>query len=376
MTMESRSELPAERAALARTGIGASEVAAVLGFDRFRTPFDLWLQKKHVGIIPPVDNAAAEYGHYAERTMLNWYADREGMAIYSGVSEYLQPVGRNPHFLDVRPASIQGPQPWMFCTPDGRVRPFGEGIAPSVVRGVECKRRNFRMMDGWGDEDQPETIPLDVAAQVHYSMACLNINEWHVVAELGGQPPRIYTIARDLELEGDLVGQVEAWVNRYLLGDEEPDKAGDYVNAYLTKKFTRVADVKVPATAEQEEWLAQLESVQQTIKALEAEEDGLKVLLKEAIGDRKTIESTLAPGRKAMWYPVKGRETVAWKKAFDFLESSALAYVKDEMSSRGFPQTPEDLAHFFTRHLRTAIEAATSTTEPSRTFRLYHAKEA
>jgi putative phage-type endonuclease len=54
--MMSRSEFLAER----RLGIGGSDAAAVLGVDRYRTPYDLWLEK--TGLVED-DAPDVEWGH-------------------------------------------------------------------------------------------------------------------------------------------------------------------------------------------------------------------------------------------------------------------------------------------------------------------------
>lgn len=330
-----RSELPPERAALAKVGVGASEVAAVLGLDRYKSPFDLWAMK--TGLVPDgfQPNEAAAYGHYAERTMLHWFADREKMAFSVGTPTTAT------RWLDALPVSLQSSQaPWAFCTPDARV--FG----PDLEYGVECKRRNFRMMDGWGDEGGTDVVPEAVAVQVHYSMFVTGAPAWRVIGELGGQPPVVYTLHRDAEIEDAIVSQVEEFVQRHLLGGEAPPRTGALVDEYLRKKFARSTEAVLTADAEAEAWLEDLEAVKLSLATLERAEEDLKRKLQERIGEAKTLVSTLAPGRKAMWYAVKGRETTAWKQVA--IEAGA---------------SP----HLIAQH--------TTVGDPSRTFRFYPAKE-
>ncbi|MBK9129582.1 MAG: YqaJ viral recombinase family protein [Phycisphaerales bacterium] len=335
---DTESHLPENRRALALRGVGASEVAAVLGVDPYRTPFDVWAKKK--GLVPKPTEVTGfqEYGHYAERGLVAWYEAR-----------HLPPGLALVNTLDAQ-RTIEGPEPWMFCTPDGLVVPLdvapliaANGAVPvdAVVSGIECKRRNHRNMDGWGlkDSDPIDMVPDDVALQACYSMAVLGTKRWHVLADLGGLPPRRYILTRNPDLEAEILPAVEEFVVRYLHGDEEPPREGKSVPAYLARKFREILGDTRQATDEEEALLEEMEATKATLDALEERADSLKVRLQEAIGHHKTLASAVAPGRRAMWYAVAGRKTTDWKAlalALGATEAQVEAYTKTGEPSRAF----------------------------------------
>ncbi len=128
--METRSEFHARRA----KGIGGSDVGAILGLDRYRTPQQLWEEK--CGMVQQDDTMSPdqERGVVFEPIALQRYSQRSGNSIIPGDS------GQHPDY------------PWMLYTLDGYEIADGEQIpvevkCPSLGMWSRIKREG--LPDSW-----------------------------------------------------------------------------------------------------------------------------------------------------------------------------------------------------------------------------------
>ena len=61
-----------------RKGIGGSDIAAIMGMDKWRSPMDVWLEK--TGRADPKDETTmTRHGHLMEPIILDMYAERHGL---------------------------------------------------------------------------------------------------------------------------------------------------------------------------------------------------------------------------------------------------------------------------------------------------------
>src|SRR5690606_18657199 len=72
--------IPAADPAVRRSGIGSSDAATVAGLNRWKTPLDLYLEKR--GLVEPEPaSEAAEWGTILEPTILREFARRNGLCV-------------------------------------------------------------------------------------------------------------------------------------------------------------------------------------------------------------------------------------------------------------------------------------------------------
>ncbi|MEU2179695.1 YqaJ viral recombinase family protein [Streptomyces thermolilacinus] len=174
-----------------RTGIGGSEVAAVLGMSKYTSPLEVYLDK--VGELPldrpqhPDLAEAAFWGHQHEPTIARVFAERSGLGVVEGPGT-LAHVERR----------------WMLANVDRYVLDEGES-APSSL--LEIKTRSAFQLDEWlfGVPDGP-------ALQTHWYLAVTGYSHAYVAALLGGNRLLIHRVERDEALVEHLVEFVgEFW---------------------------------------------------------------------------------------------------------------------------------------------------------------------
>lgn len=158
-----------------RAGIGGSDVAPILGLSKWRTPLDVYLDKR--GELPEQeDNAAMHWGRTLEPIIRQEYANQTGATV------------------TVPDSILAHPQyPFMLASLDG---------VTDALRVFEAK--TARASEGWGEPGSDE-IPDAYALQVQHYMAVTGYQFADVAVLIGGSDFRIYTVAADHELQDEII---------------------------------------------------------------------------------------------------------------------------------------------------------------------------
>lgn len=205
-----------------RHGIGASEIAAVMGISPYESPFSLYWQKTNDWQSDVNDEMRT--GTFLEATIADWYAEH-----------------RDPHenlVFDTAGLYAHEDRPWQLATPDrliyltcaecdgdqpedpwapGCLFCGARGYNPDLAALLECKWV-AASWDGWG-EDGTDRIPVHYRAQCLWQMDVMGVDEVFVAA-LGPTGFRSYRIRRD---EDDLRVMRE-YGRRFMqrIADKEP----------------------------------------------------------------------------------------------------------------------------------------------------------
>lgn len=170
-----------------RTGIGASEIAAVAGLSTRRGPFDVWQAKVDGGELEPTDEML--WGKWIERRIIDWWAARTGREVADG-GLFRHPVHR-----------------WLMATPDAVVlqreaapaAPAGSKVLDADIWAtaatVDAKNAGHYNAVEW-DEDG---APVEYLAQITQQMLAVGVRTGFLVAAIGGRPP----VERRVELDED-----------------------------------------------------------------------------------------------------------------------------------------------------------------------------
>ena len=182
-----------------RTGIGGSDVSALVGLSRWTSRVELWEDK--TGRLPLVDEASEE----AEMGTLLEPVVRDRFARVHQVRVDLCGMLRSQRW------------PWMLANPDG--------LITDKRVGYEGKTCTIWKAHEWGDPDNP-LVPDHAELQAQWCMAVTGWDAWWVACLIGGQRNVYRHVERDDELIGDLVEISREFWNRNVLDDAEPDVDG------------------------------------------------------------------------------------------------------------------------------------------------------
>lgn len=276
-----------------KSGIGGSDIAAVLGLSPWRSAVDVWLDK--TGQAPdeaPANQDALYWGTVLEDIVAREYAQRTGRC--------LQRVN----------ATLRHPQhDWMIGNIDRAVVAAGSRARPSAAgllgaeRILECKTTSAYKAGDWAGPDGGDAMPVYYAAQVMWYMAISGLDVADVAVLIGGQRYAVRTVERDDETIRALIERAEGFWRHHVLGGiaPEPTSARD-----AARLFTR-DDGSLRAIDDDDDLVravAELRDVRQQIGFAEAREAELTATLKLAIAEHAGLA-------------IDGAPVVTWKAARD-----------------------------------------------------------
>jgi len=195
-----------------RHGIGASEIAAVMGISPYDSPFSLWWRKQ-MGWETDA-NPEMSTGTWLEPTIADWYeenADPNGnlairrAGLYANPDRPWQTATPDRLIYLACPACDGGPQQHDTgtCCPVQCRECLDSGIGSKLLALLECKWVAYSW-DGWGEEGTDE-VPVHYRAQALWQLDVMGVDEVTICA-LGPGGFRVYRIRRD---ETDLCGMRE-----------------------------------------------------------------------------------------------------------------------------------------------------------------------
>lgn len=294
MTELSRAEWLAQR----RTGIGGSDVAAILGLSKYKSPLDVYKDK--IGETPDGEQSQAAYwGTKLEDVVAREFQVRTGLKV--------QRVNRQ--------LSREG---WMHANIDravvnhaisGTVRIQGEAKQAETGRLLttdailECKTASSYIADQWGPSQEEEIvsgkvvsdhkIPIYYETQVQWYLGVTGASVCFVAALLGGQDFRIYLVHRDNEVITALQDQCRAFWFEHVQKQVPPDP---HTAEEVQKLFAKDDGEMIEATNEVATDIGELRNLTEQVKALEAEQKIVKDRICAALGEKTGF---LIAGEKA-----------------------------------------------------------------------------
>lgn len=233
-----------------RTGIGGSDAAAAVGLSKWKTPLELWLDKR--GELEVSENDSMRWGTILEPVVRQEYANATGREVVCP-----QVVLRHP----VHKFAIVNV----------------DGIA-NQSRLYEGK--TARTAEGWGPAGSDE-VPQEYLIQVQHGMAVASLEVADIAVLIGGSDFRIYTIEADRELQ-EMLFDLEAAFWAMVESGTPPSP----VNGADVKRRWRTSTTRsVQATPDVLSAVQQLSRVKAGIKEAEAECDRLEAIVQTHMQD-------------------------------------------------------------------------------------------
>jgi putative phage-type endonuclease len=266
--------------AVRRTGLGGSDIAAVVGLDRYRSAMHVY-EAKH-GRDDYTDSMAAYCGRMLEPVIAAIFSELSGLPL-------AEPPGTLQHVDRL----------WMLANIDTFAVEADGALAP-----VEVKNRNWRASADWEHE-----TPDAPALQASWYLAVTGYSHAYAVALIGGNVPRWYRIERDEELIEHLVHWCGRWWDRHIVQGVRPDPDGSQATTELLAHLWDaqrdvVAEVDPIVTAGLLEEAARLRA---GIRALENQLGRVQNRLRAQLGDAEIAA-------------IDGRPTYTWRQNGTFRE--------------------------------------------------------
>lgn len=288
-----------------RTGIGGSDVAAVLGLSAFRTPTDVYLDKIGEGK-PQEATEAMHFGSLLEDIVAQEFSRRTGMKVQR-VNTML--CENFLHRLTKLPGWNALTSSWAIANIDRAI------INPSVAKTVrvtkpeskwhnkglmlttdtilECKTASAFSSSDWGESQEDEIrhgkvvsehkIPIYYETQVQWYLGITGAKTCYVAVLIGGSDFRIYKVDRDDDLIQALIEKcADFWLNHVMAKvPPSPVCVKDVVKLHPEDDGELVeADNDVAAD------IGELRTLTERINDLKRQSEVVKTRITDAIGDR------------------------------------------------------------------------------------------
>ncbi len=285
------------------SGLGGSDLGAILGLNPWRTPYQVYLEK--IGEAPPfAGNLQTRFGTYAEEFVAR---------------EYCQQTGRQVQRFN---AMLRHPEVPLIGHVDRLVVPDGAKKASHMgeIRtdlGLEAKTASaFATGRGsdWG-ESGTDQCPEAYLVQAASYMALTGCPRWDVAVLFGNQEFRIYHLKRDEELEAMILDEAARFWTDHILARVPPDPTSE---AEARQRWPRhIEGLYLEADDAMLSLLQQLADCKRRGKELDQEEQGIKDRLLPLLADADSVwrgDATMATYRAN-----KDSQRTDWQAVANFL---------------------------------------------------------
>ncbi|MEI6267575.1 MAG: YqaJ viral recombinase family protein [Methylococcaceae bacterium] len=250
--------------------IGASDAAAAIGLNPYKTPLDVYLEK--TGQVEPfAGNEATYWGNLLEPMVAIRYELETGLKL-------------RKHGMTI----VSKIYPFMGCHIDRKVT--GQPVV------VEIKTGGFWTRNDWGGSGTDQ-IPDSVLVQVTHQMIVTDFKKALVAVLLGGQEFRHYEIEFDDSLAQIIIDKEQAFW-QYVVEQTPPPPT---TQSDLKQLYPSDNGESITATPDIEHIVEALKTAKDIEKIAAGNVDGLELELKSFIGNN----TTLVDG--------KGQTLASWK---------------------------------------------------------------
>jgi putative phage-type endonuclease len=200
-------------ALLRAKSLGGSDIGALLGFSKYRSAVDVWMEKtgKDIAIR---DSLPLRFGQFAEEFVASEYALATGLSLANHDAAVIHPEYQFMHGHIDRFA-LNGDLPLIGS--DGKI---------TASRILECKTANPFAQSEWGEAGSDQ-VPLSYLVQCVWYMMLTNINRTDLAVLFGNADFRIYEITRDLELEQMVMERAIGFWENHVLKDIPPPASSE-----------------------------------------------------------------------------------------------------------------------------------------------------
>jgi len=264
------------------SGIGGSDAGIIVGLNKWKSPFQLWLEKTgQVEAEDISDNEFVYWGNVLEQVVADEFTVRTGKKV-------------------MRRGLLQHDElPWLLASVDRMV--VGENA------GLECKTANGFASKMWEDDE----IPDSHYCQCQHYMAVTGCEAWYIACLLGGNKFIWKRIERNEEdIKALLMAESLFWKMVETKTMPEVDGSKSCADALATK-FTGGLTDPLTLPSEAETIVARLDELKIAKKGIEQVIGENENKIREFLGD---YEIGLIGDRKITWKSQAGRITVDTKR--------------------------------------------------------------
>ena len=263
-----------------KTGIGGSDVAAVFGVSKWKTPYQLWLDKTSETVTEK-ESDLLHFGQVLEQVIADEYARRNNVKVLRRNQMYRH--AEHPELI--------------------------ANIDRYVVGGkiLECKTCNAFASAKFGEGG--DEVPDEYLLQVQHYMHVTGYHSADLAVLIGGNEYRQFSLTYDPDLANYAAEKCVAFWNDYVVPQVPPPATA---NDDLVRYYNAKAGATITATDEIVALLEEYKRLKGAEKEVKADLEKIATSVKLFAGENEII--TDAAGKTiATWKKGKDRATVDWK---------------------------------------------------------------
>jgi putative phage-type endonuclease len=309
-----------------RTGIGGSDIAAILGLSPWKTAVDIWLDKTGQQADDIVgDPEAMRWGSLLEDVIAKEYSERTEHSLQR-VNRILRHPAHEWAIGNVDRAIV---------APGSRVRVSDDGGTLLGAHGLlEVKTASAYKAGDWGRDGDDDAVPVHYQAQVMWYLGITGLQWADVAALIGGQRMIVRRIERDDETIAAMLERAEEFWRKHVLTRTPPEPAS-------TKDVERLFPADNGETVEATDDLLAAYNAAREAKAriaqAEADFEAAAGRIKLALGERSILALNGKP--LVTWKASKPARRTDWKAVAEALHAPAdviAAHTTETAGSRRF----------------------------------------
>jgi putative phage-type endonuclease len=242
-------------------GIGGSDAGVILGLNKYRTAFELWLEK--TGQVQPqeIDNEAIYWGNEMENVVAKEFEKRTGKKVRRTNFMYSHP---NHHFIKANVDRLV--------------------VGESAV--LECKTASAYLSKDWEGEEIPATYLI----QVQHYLGVTGKEKGYIAVLIGGNRFIWKEIERDEELIKMIFdAEIHFWKYHVQQGHAPELDGSSVAEQYLKEKYDRAEkDKEIVLPGEYKDLLLQYEKVKEDEKLLKTAKAEIENKIKAELQDAES----------------------------------------------------------------------------------------
>ncbi|UUI41150.1 YqaJ viral recombinase family protein [Oceanobacillus oncorhynchi] len=243
-----------------KSGIGGSDSSTILGFNAWKSPFELYIDKTSEEV-QEIDNEAIHWGNVLEDVVAEEFTRRTGKKVRRRNQTF-----RHPDY------------DFMIANIDRDV--VGENAL------LECKTTNAFNSDAW----EGEHIPPAYICQLQHYMAVLDYEKAYIAVLIGGQKFVWKEVDRDDEFIELMIEQEKHFWEEHVLKEIPPEIDGTKsASELLNKMYPEDNGETIMLKSDDAEMLIEaIESIKSEVKEKQSLQKEYENKLKMMVGDAQT----------------------------------------------------------------------------------------
>ena len=244
-----------------RRGIGGSDVSTILGLNKWKSAYQLWLEKTGQVELDHTNSEPAYWGNVLEEVVAKEFQERTGLKVRRRNQVFEHPL-----------------HPFLRANIDRDV------VGEKAV--LECKTANQFLANEWEGEE----IPLSYLCQVQHYMNVMNYDHAYIAVLIGGQKFIWKRIERDQKLI-DMITErlVEFWETNIIEGVEPPIDGSKAASDFLNERYSEEGKEEVRLPESFDELIRYRDEMKESEKIIKEEIAQLENRIKSEMGKRDAV---------------------------------------------------------------------------------------